>query len=114
MLEPGDADLDSAYGREKNAFGPDEVGSYPASDSPFGVADTIGNVAEWCQSIRGLHRSLGEPARKLLGGDDMVLRGATYYRDAISNSIVTRNFGTATHRSNETGARICADAPEDR
>jgi formylglycine-generating enzyme required for sulfatase activity len=112
-LEPDDADFDRTYGRETNAYGPDEVGSHPVSDSPFGVADMIGNVAEWCLSIHGLHRTLGKPARELLGGDDMVLRGAPYYRDAISNLIVTRNFGTATHRGNEIGARICADAPEE-
>ncbi|HEX7843553.1 MAG TPA: formylglycine-generating enzyme family protein, partial [Kofleriaceae bacterium] len=113
VLEPEDANFDRTYGRTPDAYGPDEVGSYPASDSPLGVADMIGNVAEWCRSVHARlpPRDGRRSARELLPGDDMVLRGATYYRDAISNLIVTRNFGTATHRSNETGARICADAP---
>ena len=74
----------------------------------------VGNIAEWSRSVRS-HRLApdGTPAAHgLQSGDDMVLRSATFYRDALSNQIVTRNFGTATLRNNQLGARICADAPD--
>ncbi|HEY0986446.1 MAG TPA: SUMF1/EgtB/PvdO family nonheme iron enzyme, partial [Kofleriaceae bacterium] len=112
VLAPDDADHDATYGRAKGAYGPDEVGSHPASDSPFGVADMVGNVAEWSRSVRSPQLAPdGAPAHELQP-DDMVLRSATFYRDALSNQIVTRNFGTATLRHNQLGARICADAPD--
>src|SRR6185369_8675040 len=36
VLAGDDANIDETYGREPSAFGPDEVGSHPGSDSPFG------------------------------------------------------------------------------
>src|SRR5262249_11216177 len=43
-LAPDDANVDVTYDRKDGGMGPDEVGSHPASDSPFGVADMAGNV----------------------------------------------------------------------
>ncbi len=40
------ANVDVTYGRISEAFGPDEVGSHPTSDSPFGVHDLEGNALE--------------------------------------------------------------------
>ena len=45
-LAPDDANIDSTYGREPLAFGPDEVGSHPGSRSPIGADDMAGNVWE--------------------------------------------------------------------
>jgi formylglycine-generating enzyme required for sulfatase activity len=50
-LEPDDATFDETYGRQSGTFAPDEVGSHPASESPFGVLDMVGNVAEWVRSV---------------------------------------------------------------
>src|SRR5262249_25267947 len=51
-LAPDDADFDATYGRVPEAFGPDEVGAHPASRSPFGVDDMVGNLWEWTDSIQ--------------------------------------------------------------
>src|SRR6185436_5453816 len=43
-LLPEDANFDETY--DRNGYGPDEVGAHPASASPFGVEDLVGNVFE--------------------------------------------------------------------
>src|SRR5207253_2500866 len=65
-LSPDDADFDETYGRNPLSFGPDEVGSHPASDSPFGVSDMVGNVWEWVRS---------------LGPGQVLYRGGSWYQD---------------------------------
>ena len=45
-LRAEDANIDLTYGRVDSAYGPDAVGSHPASRSPFGVDDLAGNVLE--------------------------------------------------------------------
>ena len=45
-LDADDANFDVTYGRVDSAYGPDVVGSHPASRSPFGVDDLAGNVFE--------------------------------------------------------------------
>ena len=74
-LAPDDANVDLTYGKEPGGFGPDEVGSHPASRSPFGVDDLAGNAWEWTRSSlepgkrggarRGLllRRRLGAPGQ---------------------------------------------------
>ncbi len=66
-LEPDDANIDATYGKQPLAFGPDEVGSHPASRSPFGLDDACGNVFEWTTSK--------------LAARENVLRGGAYYYD---------------------------------
>ena len=51
-LLPDDANIDVTYGRDPLAFGPDEVGSHPASRSPIGADDMAGNVWEWTRSVQ--------------------------------------------------------------
>ena len=57
MLSASAANVDVTYGRVSTAFGPDEVGLHPESDSPFGVHDLAGNALEAVASRRP-----GEPA----------------------------------------------------
>jgi formylglycine-generating enzyme required for sulfatase activity len=95
-LGPDDANFDSTYGQTPGAYGPDEVGSHPASNSPFGVSDLTGNVWEWARSLQK---------------EQVVSRSATFYRDRTSNQIINRNIGATALRHTQIGARMCADVP---
>lgn len=96
-LEPEDAAFDETYGRRKGAFGPDEVGSHPASISPFGLLDATGNVYEWTRS--------GEAQ------SEAIIRGGSWYYDSISDLSANRTVVEPQTRDIGTGLRVCADAP---
>jgi formylglycine-generating enzyme required for sulfatase activity/cell division protein FtsB len=96
-LEPDDANFDATYGRKSLAFGPDEVGSHPASDSPFGLRDASGNVWEWMRSVT----SPGMPA----------YGGGSFYQDQFTARILQHGDGEPRLRSPFIGLRVCAPAP---
>lgn len=96
-LLPTDANYDETYGKDLQAMGPDEVGSYPASRSPFGIDDLIGNVFEW--TISRLNK--GEP----------VVRSGGYFFSAIAQRSTNRNPFDRTFRDPGVGIRICASWP---
>ncbi|MEP7126106.1 MAG: bifunctional serine/threonine-protein kinase/formylglycine-generating enzyme family protein [Byssovorax sp.] len=91
-LDLDDASFDSTYGRE--AMGPDEVGSHPASRSPFGLDDMAGNIFEWTTSslVRG----------------EYVVRGGSYFHDPKTLRIPNRNASTPVVRDTNVGLRLCA------
>lgn len=93
-LAPDDANFDLTYGRKPLAYGPDEVGSHPASESPFGLQDATGNVYEWAWSTgpRG----------------EVVIRGGSWYYDAVSEIIANRTGAERGTRDIGTGLRGCA------
>jgi formylglycine-generating enzyme required for sulfatase activity len=93
-LAPDDADIDVTYGREPVAFGPDEVGSHPASRSPVGADDMAGNVWEWTRSVQ----APGLP----------VARGGGWYNAELSARSVNREWGEPTQRHVWIGVRVCA------
>jgi serine/threonine protein kinase/formylglycine-generating enzyme required for sulfatase activity len=93
-LAPDDADLDVTYGKIPLAFGPDEVGSHPASQSPFGVDDTCGNVFEWTAS-------------SLVPGEH-ALRGGAYYYDRTTVRVENRQVAEPSIRDPNVGVRVCA------
>jgi formylglycine-generating enzyme required for sulfatase activity len=95
-LDPDDANYDETYGRQPRAFGPDEVGSHPASDSPFGVADLAGNLPEWTASN--------------YSPDEVVYRGGSYYQNAVVARSDNRAFSERTEKS-LPGVRVCASFP---
>jgi formylglycine-generating enzyme required for sulfatase activity len=95
-LDPDEANFDLTYEREVASMGPDEVGSYPASRSPFGVDDMSGNIYEWTQS------SL------VLGG--AIIRGGAYFYDELTARSTNRTALEPNLRDTRVGMRICVSA----
>jgi formylglycine-generating enzyme required for sulfatase activity len=90
-LAHDDANIDETYGRAALAYGPDEVGSYPRSASPFDVFDMAGNVWELA----------GSPTRP-------IIRGGSWYNPRLSSRVANREPTEALQRDVEIGVRICA------
>jgi formylglycine-generating enzyme required for sulfatase activity len=93
-LEPDDANIDATYGHEPGGFGPDIVGAHPRSTSPFGLADTSGNVWEIVRSTSGF-----------------ATRGGCWYMTATVAHLANRQDLPPGYRDNQIGTRICADLP---
>jgi serine/threonine protein kinase/formylglycine-generating enzyme required for sulfatase activity len=93
-LAPTDANIDTTYGRKDGGFGPDVVSSHPASTSPFGLADTAGNVWEITRATMGA---------------DFVMKGGAFYVGTRSAHLANRQMITSTFRHLHAGVRICAD-----
>jgi formylglycine-generating enzyme required for sulfatase activity len=97
-LQASDANIDVTYAREPRALGPDEVGSRPASVSPFGVYDMTGNVWEWTRSV--------------LNPGDPILRGGSYFSDASTSRVTNRDTTDRAYTNMTLGMRMCADSPK--
>jgi formylglycine-generating enzyme required for sulfatase activity len=93
-LAHDDANIDVTYGRDPLAFGPDEVGSHPASRSPVGADDMAGNVWEWTRSVE----NVGEP----------IARGGSWYNANVAARSTNREHGEPTQRNVLMGVRVCA------
>ncbi|HYH97407.1 formylglycine-generating enzyme family protein, partial [Hyalangium sp.] len=97
-LGSDDANIDLTYGQKSGGFGPDEVGTYPSSRSPFGVEDMAGNAWEWT-------RNWLEPAKP-------VARGGSYYYGPNSARSANRDPSDASLRDLTVGLRVCAELPQ--
>ncbi len=95
-LQPDDANVDVTYDRKPGGFGPDAVGSHPASDSIYELSDTSGNVWE-------LVTSVGRPG--------FVMRGGAYFINDIAAHLANRQEVPGQLRHPHVGTRICADPP---
>jgi eukaryotic-like serine/threonine-protein kinase len=93
-LAPDDANVDATYGRDPLAFGPDEVGSHPASRSPIGADDMAGNVFELTRSVET--------------EDAQAERGGSWYSAEVSSRSTNREHGEPTQRNPLMGLRVCA------
>lgn len=92
-----DANVDVTYGRD--GMGPDEVGSHPASVSPFGVDDMSGNAFEWTTGERGA---------------GYVARGGSYYNDRKTANLTNRYVLDKSVRDPTLGMRVCATVVDKR
>jgi formylglycine-generating enzyme required for sulfatase activity len=92
-----DANFDLTYGRKSGGYGPDEVGSHPASVSPFGVHDLVGNVWDITSSA--------------LDKDQFVARGGSFYQNLRTNLSTNRDPISLVSRDHTIGLRVCADLP---
>jgi formylglycine-generating enzyme required for sulfatase activity len=97
-LEPDEACFDATYGKDPHAMGPDEVGSHPATRSPFGLDDAVGNAFEW---TRGPSPGV------------YAVRGGSYFDARITLQLPNRLETLPTVRDPTLGMRVCADAPRD-
>lgn len=97
QLDPGDANFDATYDKDNAALGPDEVGSYPGSRSPFGIDDMAGNIYEWVQAR--------------LNPDEVVARSGGYYATEITHHVNNRNVYDRQFRDPGIGVRVCATWP---
>jgi formylglycine-generating enzyme required for sulfatase activity len=95
QLSPSEVNIDQTYGGIELAFGPDEVGSHPASASVFGVEDLHGNAEEMVATRRWQAET--------------ALRGGSWYREQVAQRLDNRFRNGATTRNIEMGFRICAD-----
>jgi len=93
-LAADDANIDATYGRDPLAFGPDEVGTHPASQSPVGADDMAGNVWEWTRSVEI--------------PDAPVARGGGWYHAELNARSANRERAERTLRTLNTGVRVCA------
>ncbi|KFE67978.1 bifunctional serine/threonine-protein kinase/formylglycine-generating enzyme family protein [Hyalangium minutum] len=96
-LEVDDANIDSTYGQRSGGFGPDEVGTYPRSASPFGVEDMAGNAWEW--------------TRNWWDSTKPVARGGSYYYGPNTARSANRDSSDASLRDLTVGLRVCATPP---
>jgi eukaryotic-like serine/threonine-protein kinase len=95
-LEPDDANIDVTHGT--GLMGPDEVGSHPASRSPFGLDDMSGNAFEWTVSEQGGY----------------ILRSGSYQHDRKTADLTNRSSMNAMVRDAALGFRMCATPPHPR
>jgi formylglycine-generating enzyme required for sulfatase activity len=90
--EPDDLNVDITY--DRRGLGLDEVGSHPASLSPFGIADLSGNAFEWTRDASGA---------------GYVARGGSYYHDRKTANVTNRYIvADGQLRDATVGLRVCA------
>ncbi len=91
-IAAGDANIDATH--PDKLTGLEEIGSHPASVSPFGLEDTVGNAFEWTQSELDEH--------------GYILRGGSYLYDRKTAHLANRAQVDGTVRNASYGFRLCA------
>ncbi len=91
-VAPQDLNFDETYNKITASMGPDEIGSYPNSVSPFGALDMGGNVFEWVASTD----EASEYAR-----------GGSFSFDRISCTTTNRAPLPPNSQDPNVGLRVC-------
>jgi len=98
-IPPNLANVDETYGQQGPAFGPDEVGRHPESDSPYGIHDMQGNALEVVRSFRSPNSFLG--------------KGGSWYYDApFSGRLSTAEPLEPESRAPYLGIRLCSSSAQ--
>jgi serine/threonine protein kinase/formylglycine-generating enzyme required for sulfatase activity len=100
VLSGEDANIDETYGKVATAYGPDPVGSYPQTQSPFGLLDTDANVYELTVTP---HADRSTPPTP-----QIMVRGGGYFYAAIQARTTARFDIPANYRDPGIGLRVCA------
>jgi formylglycine-generating enzyme required for sulfatase activity len=97
QLQPDEANIDATYNpnRQTTDFGPDMVGSYPASVSPFGLLDMAGNAYELTRAVAPESKSV-------------FYRGGSWHHDVFSAYSTNITVGEPGQRETTLGVRMCA------
>lgn len=95
LIDGTEANIDESYGRDN--MGPDEVGRFPASQSPFGVHDMAGNVNEWVRSA--------------LDSSEAVIKGGGFFYNIITARSTNHSAVPANIHDPTFGFRVCGDLP---
>jgi serine/threonine protein kinase/formylglycine-generating enzyme required for sulfatase activity len=93
-LDPSEANFDETYGQDGKKVGPDSVGSYPMSESPFMLFDMSGNAHEWVRSS--------------VSKDSFVIRSGCSYNPKFTSNLTNRGLIDTAYKDQYIGMRICA------
>jgi formylglycine-generating enzyme required for sulfatase activity len=97
LLTGDEANIDETYAKDPASVGPDEVGSYPATMSPFGLFDMTGNVFELVHST--------------VNSSEAVARGGGFFFSSPVGLIANRQIVAPSFRDPGVGMRVCGSAP---
>ncbi len=89
------------------------VGQYsPAGDSPYGVADMAGNVAEWTTTIYKPYPYNADDGREILRGhENRVMRGQGFNSTQRYIRAANRSYVSSRFRRNYVGFRVVVSVP---